>query len=165
MGFTKCKWSVQFRCCALWNRPTVRGDYWCILMPGKALDWRHHQNWVYAQLLPLTSPYFSDARDLGLITSHEPSFWYPGPRVFALHELNQIRGRSLCFQQRPPKKRGKGRRWEAAFPVLLRQKWSDQSRRWSILSATYSSDILDEAESAMATFGQPKRCIGHQLTF
>jgi hypothetical protein len=24
---------------------------------------------------------------------------------------------------------------------------------------------LDAAESAMATFGQPKRCIGHWLTF
>jgi hypothetical protein len=144
VNFTICKWSVQFRCCALWNRPTVKGDFRCILMPGKALDWRHHQNWVYGQLLPLKSPYFSSARDLGLTTSHEPLYWEAGPRAFALHELSQIRGRSLCFKQRPPqKKRGKGRPWEAAFPILLRQKWSDQSRRWSILSAAYSSDILE----------------------
>ncbi len=81
MGFTICKWSVQFWCCALWNWPTVKGDFWCTLMPGKALDWRHHQNWVYAQLLPLTSPYFSNARDQGLTTWHEPLFWYPGPRA------------------------------------------------------------------------------------
>jgi hypothetical protein len=31
-------------------------------------------NWVYAQLLALTSPYFSDARDLGLITHMSPYF-------------------------------------------------------------------------------------------
>ncbi len=154
MGFTTCNWSVQFRCCALWNRPTVIGDYGCILMPGEAPDWRHHQNWVYAQLLPLTSPYFSDARDLGLITSHEPLFWYPGPRAFALHELSQIRGRSLCFQQRAPKIGGKGRTREAAFPILWRQQWSDQSTRWSILSAAYSFDILDPVMKQ--SFGQPK---------
>jgi len=112
-------------------------------MPRKALDWRHHQNWVYAQLLPLTSPYFSNARDLGLTTSHEPLFWYPGPTALPYKSWVKL-GEGPCASNKgPPKKRGKGRPWEAAFPILLRQKWSDQSRRWSILSAAYSSNILE----------------------
>jgi hypothetical protein len=111
-------------------------------MPRKALDWRHHQNWVSAQLLPLTSPCFSKARDLGLTTSHEPLFWYPGPTVLPYKSWVKL-GEGPCASNKgPPKKRGKGRPWEAAFPILLRQKWSDQSRRWSILSAAYS-DILE----------------------
>jgi hypothetical protein len=79
-------------------------------MPGKALDWRHHQNWVYAQLgLCSTTrshkPLFQWCSRPGAYHAHEPLFWYPGPRAFALHELSQITGMSLCFQQRPPKKR------------------------------------------------------------
>ncbi len=142
MGFTTCKWSVQFRCCALWNRSTVIGDYWCIRIPGKALDWRHHQNWVYAQL-HLTSPYFSDARDLGLITSHEPYFDTLDLGLLPYTSWVKL-GEGPCASNKGPhKKRGKRRPWEAAFPILLGQKWSDQSRRWSILSAAFSFDILD----------------------
>jgi hypothetical protein len=103
-----------------------------------------------------------NARDLRLTTSREPLFWYPGPRALPYTSWVKL-GEGPCASNKgPPKKGGKGRPWESAFPILLRQKWSDQSRRWSILSATYSSDILDEAESAMATFWQPNRCIGHR---
>jgi hypothetical protein len=69
-------------------------------MPGKALHWRHHQNWVSAQLLPLTSPYFKNSRDRGLTTSHKPLFWYPGRQALPYTSWVKIRGRSLCFQQR-----------------------------------------------------------------
>jgi hypothetical protein len=103
--FTTCKWSVQFRCCALWNRPTVEGDFWCTLMPGKALHWRHHQNWVSAQLLLLISPYFSNARHLGLTTSHEPLFWYPGPRALPYTSWVKL-GEGPCASNKWIKKRG-----------------------------------------------------------
>jgi hypothetical protein len=78
-------------------------------------------------LPPYMSPYF-DTLDLGLL---------PYTSWVKL-------GEGPCASNKgPPKKRGKGRPWEAAFPRLLRQKWSDQSRKWSILSAAYSSDILE----------------------
>jgi hypothetical protein len=51
-------------------------------------------------------------------------------------------GEGPCASNKGPPP-GKGRPWEAAFPILLWQKWSDQSRRWSILSAAYSSDISE----------------------
>jgi hypothetical protein len=107
-----------------------KGNFSCILMP--------------AQLLPLTSPYFSNARDLGLTTSHEPLLWYPGPRALPYTSWVKL-GEGPCASKKSKKKKkgGKGRPWEAAFLILLRQKWSDQSRRWSILSAAYSSDILE----------------------